>query len=142
MISIYRFVKARYTRGDLGPTIYKEGGSLVDFAANSRRIFEKEDGTERSFVEWFESLSSRTIDEYDITSYENTLSVRGLTTDDFTWIGNESSLGNLPIVNVSPAYDVPERTAIEELVNTHWPNDMAIYSASFAYNGITPDYLL
>ena len=89
-----------------------------------------------------EYFNSRTIDEYDMTSYENTLSVRGLTTDDFTWIGNENNVGNLPTVNVSPSYDTPERSVVEELVNTYWPNDMAIYNTSLTYNDITPSYLL
>lgn len=142
VISMYKFRRGRYLGAVASPTIYKPGGTSIDFNAMMTAEFEKEDGTERTFTEWFEYFNNRTIDEYDMTSYENTLSVRGLTTDDFAWIGNENNLGNLPTVNVSPSYDTPERSVVEELVNTYWPNDMAIYSASFAYNDTTPDYLL
>lgn len=141
-ISMYKFRRGRYLGAIASPIIYKPDGTSIDFNAMMTAEFEKEDGTERTFAEWFEYFNNRTIDEYDMTSYENTLSVRGLTTDDFTWIGNENNVGNLPTVNVSPSYDTPERSEVEELVNTYWPNDMAIYSASFAYNDTTPDYLL
>ena len=141
-ISIYKFRRGRYLGVVASPLIYKEGGTVIDFNAMMTTEFEKEDGTERSFTEWFEYFNNRTIDEYDMTSYENTLAVRGLTTDDFSWIGNENNMGNLPTLNVSPTYDTPERSVVEELVNTYWPNDMAIYNTSLAYNDITPSYLL
>lgn len=141
-ISMYKFRRGRYLGVVASPLIYKEGGTLIDFNAMMTTEFEKEDGTERSFTEWFEYFNNRTIDEYDMTSYENTLAVRGLTTDDFSWIGNENNTGNLSTLNVSPTYDTPERSVVEELVNTYWPNDMAIYNTSLAYNDITPSYLL
>ena len=141
-ISMYKFRRGRYLGVVASPTIYKEGGIAIDFNAMMTTEFEKEDGTERSFTEWFEYFYNRTIDEYDMTSYENTLAVRGLTTDDFSWIGNENNTGNLPTLNVSPTYDTPERSVVEELVNVYWPNDMEIYNTSLAYNDITPSYLL
>lgn len=141
-ISMYKFRRGRYLGVVASPTVYKEGGIAIDFDAMMTTEFEKEDGTERSFTEWFEYFNNRTIDEYDMTSYENTLAVRGLTTDDFSWIGNENNTGNLPTLNVSPTYDTPERSVVEELVNVYWPNDMEIYNTSLAYNDITPSYLL
>jgi len=139
---MYKFRRGRYLGVVASPTVYKEGGTAIDFDAMMTTEFEKEDGTERSFTEWFEYFNNRTIDEYDMTSYENTLAVRGLTTDDFSWIGNENNTGNLPTLNVSPTYDTPERSVVEELVNVYWPNDMDIYNTSLAYNDITPSYLL
>ena len=140
-ISLYRFRRAGYLQDRTLPRIYKEGGVLDNNLSSLTAEFEKEDGTERTFSEWFDYFNTRNVDEYDSTSYKRTFEVRNLTTGSFSWIGNESHLTGIGTLNTSSAYDVPERSEIAALVNTYWPDDMAIYSSSFAYEGTTPFYL-